>query len=151
MIVVKNKNCAPEFNRGMNRQPNLLNHFFANDLQKMFGSDTQTQIPDVNIVENESSFSIELAAPGLTKEDFKIDLQKDLLTISAEKKEETETKKPNYLKREFNYLGFKRRFQVPENVEVSTITAAYEQGVLKINIPKKEKGNEPDSRTITIG
>jgi HSP20 family protein len=151
MIVVKNKNCTPELNRSLYRQPNPFNHFFANDLQKMFGSDAQTQIPDVNIIENETSYAIELAAPGLSKEDFKIDLQKDLLTISAEKKEETETKKPQYLKREFNYLGFKRRFQVPEHVEAASITATYEQGVLKISMPKKEKGNEPDSRTITIG
>ncbi len=149
MIVVKNKNCTPQTtNRGWNSNP--LNQFFAPEFQSFFGSDFQSQTPGVNIVEDEKGFTIEMAAPGLAKEDFKIDLNKEVLTISADKKVEDETKKPNYIKREFSYNSFKRNFKVTEKIETSGISASYENGVLKVILPKKEKSNEETSKTITI-
>lgn len=151
MIVVKNKHFAPEWKNRAFGHTHPLNQLFANDLQKMFGSDTQSQVPQVNIIEDEKSITIEVAAPGLAKEDLKVDLNKQVLTISAEKKEDAETKKPNYLKREFSYHSFKRSFNVSENIEISAIKASYENGILNVILPKKEKGNEPLTKTITIG
>ncbi len=151
MIVLKNKHFAPEWKNRAFDHAHPFNQFFANDLQKMFGSDTQSQMPQVNITEDEKAVTLELAAPGLTKEDLKVDLNKQVLTISAEKKEDTETKKPNYLKREFSYHSFKRSFNVSEDIEVSAIKASYENGILYVILPKKEKGNEPSTKTITIG
>lgn len=149
MIVVKNKNCTPQTtNRGWNSNP--FNQFFSPELQSLFGSDFQSQTPGVNIIEDEKSFTIEMAAPGLAKEDFKIDLNKEVLTISADKKVEDETKKPNYLKREFSYYSFKRNFRVSEKVETADIKASYENGVLKVILPKKENNNDETSKTIAI-
>jgi len=150
MIVVKNKNCTPQTtNRGWNSNP--FNQFFAPELQSLFGSDFQSQTPSVNVVENEKNITIELAAPGLTKEDFKVDLKKEILTISADKKVEDETKKQNYIKKEFSYNSFKRNFKISEKVETANIKANYENGVLKVILPKKESNNEETSKTITIG
>jgi HSP20 family protein len=156
MIVVKNKNCAPQTaNRGWNSTP--FNQFFAPEFQNFFGSDFQSQTPAVNIVEDEKNFIIEVAAPGLAKEDFKIDLNKEMLTISADKKMEDDSstdvqdkKKPNYIKKEFSYNSFKRNFKVTDKIETSGISASYENGVLKVILPKKEKSNEETSKTITI-
>lgn len=149
MIVVKNKNCTPQTtNRGWNSNP--FNHFFAPEFQGMFGADFQSQTPSVNIVEDEKSFTIEMAAPGLSKEDFKIELNKEVLTISADKKVEAETQKPNYLKKEFSYHSFKRNFRVSEKVETTLIKANYENGVLKVILPKKETDNTESSKTISI-
>lgn len=157
MIVVKNKNCVPQTtNRGWNSNP--FNQFFAPELQNLFGTDSQSQTPPVNIVEYEKNFTIEVAAPGLTKEDFKIDLNNEILNISSEKNPSTnaqddkkdETQKPNYLKKEFSYSSFKRSFKVTDKIETSEIAASYENGVLKVILPKKEKSNEETSKTITI-
>jgi HSP20 family protein len=90
-----------------------------------------------------------VAAPGLKKEDFFIHLEKETLSISADVKQENEEKKPNYLKKEFSYQSFKRSFSMPENVNKDGIQASYENGVLKVSLPKMEK-NEASSKTISV-
>ncbi|PZD76932.1 Hsp20/alpha crystallin family protein [Mesonia sp. K7] len=107
-------------------------------------------IPAVNISENENSFKVEVAAPGKNKEDFHIELEKDVLTISAEAKDEKVEEKSNYTRKEFNYHTFKRAFSLPDMVDSQKITAAYENGVLKIEIPKKEEAKEQTKRMIEI-
>ncbi|POY36358.1 Hsp20/alpha crystallin family protein [Solitalea longa] len=94
--------------------------------------------PAVNVMENETGFTIELAAPGLKKEDFTIDLDKDTLTVSVQK--ESEQKKEegkNYHRREFSFSSFKRSFNLPETVDRENIGAEYNDGVLSLSIPKK--------------
>ena len=101
--------------------------------------------PSVNVLESADAFKIEVAAPGLSKEDFKISVENDTLTIwaeKAEKKSETAEDAPvkadKYLRREFNFNAFKRSFTLPENVGVEGIKAAYTEGVLNVTIPKVE-------------
>ena len=151
MLVVKNKRFPQTWNnRGWNT-PGVFDQFFNREFHPLFGNELQSTLPHVNILEDETGFHIELAAPGLAKEDLKIDLDKQVLTVSAEKKATAEDKKPNYLKREFSYQTFKRSFNVPENVDTTGVKASFENGVLKVVLPKKEKDNTVTSKTITIG
>lgn len=109
------------------------------------------RIPPVNISENENEFQIDLAVPGLKKEDFKINLEKDLLMISAEKKEEkTELDEPRkYNRVEYNYSSFLRTFTLPESADHSKISAAYKEGILHVSVAKKEEA-KIQSREISI-
>ncbi len=108
-------------------------------------------IPAVNIQESEDNFLVEVAAPGKTKEDFNIELGSDVLTISSEsKKENTEEEKGKFTRREFSYSTFKRAFSLPETVDSSKINASYENGVLLINLPKKEEAKVQAKRMIEI-
>ncbi len=107
--------------------------------------------PSVNIIEKDDAFTIEVAAPGLRKEDFNIQLDQDLLTISTEIKNEEEVKdQGKFTRREFNYSSFKRSFNLPESVNTADITAAYENGVLMIGLPKREEAQVQPSRLIEI-
>ncbi len=126
---------------------NLINgDFYMNSNGLYCGNQS---LPAVNISEDENMFNIELAAPGLKKEDFYIEIDNGKLTISA-KKQYTKTQK-NYTKREFNYAGFSRSFAVPkQKVEEGKITATYENGVLNITLPKREEVKPKPSRTVEI-
>lgn len=105
----------------------------------------------VNIKETESAFQLELAAPGLRKEDFNIEIDKDVLTISSEtKKENTENEEGKFTRREFVHTSFKRAFTLPENVNAEDINAAYKDGVLKVSLPKKEAELPKAKRVIEI-
>jgi HSP20 family protein len=122
-----------------------FNHFKTLDrlMHEIFADDHNVKAnkvtPAVNIVENESMFKLEVAAPGLAKEDFKINVEDKILTISAEKKVETDTNEgEKILRREFGYSNFKRTFTLPENVNLSDIKAVYENGVLNVHLPKVE-------------
>ncbi|MFD1769066.1 Hsp20/alpha crystallin family protein [Sphingobacterium suaedae] len=97
-----------------------------------------TRVPAVNISETQNAFRIELAAPGLQKSDFKINVDKNLITISVEKKEEVTTEEKLYSKREFSYSSFTRSFTLPETVDYNSIDAAYTDGVLSVSVGKKE-------------
>lgn len=111
-----------------------FNTFFNDDF---FRKEPVNARPLVNIHETETGFGIELAAPGLSKEDFHIDLDKNLLTISADKKAETTEGESTYTKREFNYFSFTRTFTVPETVDTEAIKGSYENGILTVSLPKK--------------
>ncbi|WP_333866351.1 Hsp20/alpha crystallin family protein [Sphingobacterium sp.] len=117
----------------------FVNTVFDNLFNDNFISDRLvSRVPAVNISESEKSFKIEMAAPGLDKSDFKINVDKNLITISAEKKEETVSEEKLYSKKEFNYSSFSRSFTLPETVDYSNIEAAYEGGVLVLTVGKKE-------------
>lgn len=99
-------------------------------------TENQNDIPAVNIKEEEKSFLLELAAPGFKKDDFKINVEKNLLTISSEVKTENEEKTDNYTRKEFGFSSFSRSFKISENILVDDISANYEDGILKVNLPK---------------
>jgi len=119
---------------------NLFNEFF-NNFPSNWGKDTEAtwSVVPVNIYESENGFQVELNAPGRNKEDFKINIEKGLLTVSFEKKEETTNKELKTIRREFGYTNFKRSFSVDENINTEAIEAKYENGVLKLFLPKKEE------------
>lgn len=99
-----------------------------------------TSVPAVNIADNANHFLLTIAAPGLKKEDFKIALDQNLLTISSEQKtEKTEKEEGKFTRKEYNYNSFSRSFTIPETVDTESIDAKYEDGELKISLPKKEK------------
>lgn len=129
-----------------------IDSLFNTTLADAMGTDFTVSSPSVNIVEQDNQFNMHLAAPGLEKKDFNIRVENDYLVISAEKKSETEdTSKPNYTRREFNYSSFKRSFQLDDNINREGITAAYENGVLNITLPKKdETWKKPSATTIEI-
>lgn len=106
-------------------------------------------LPAVNVKETDSHFDIEVAAPGFKKEDFKIDITKRMLTISAENKNEHTEDKDNYTRKEFSYSSFSRSFSLPETVNESDIKARYENGLLHLILQKSEK-SEPQKRTISV-
>lgn len=117
---------------------NTIDEFFNKSIAEFIGSDFVSNVPAVNVVESDNSFQLEVAAPGKEKSDFNINIEKDRLTISAEKKTEEETKE-KYNRREFSYAAFSRSFTLPETADVDKVSAAYENGVLIIEIPKMEK------------
>jgi len=98
--------------------------------------------PSVNIIENKEDFNLSLAVPGMKKEDFKIDVTGNLLTISCEKEEKKEEKDVRYSRKEYNYSSFSRSFTMPEDVNYEKIDATYEDGVLKLSLPKKEEAKK---------
>ena len=111
-----------------------------------------TSIPAVNIREDDDSFNVQVAAPGKSKEDFNIELDNDVLTISAEEKKENETTDKNgrFTRKEFSYSNFKRSFSLPDSVDSSKISASYNNGVLEIALPKREEAKVQAKRMIDI-
>ena len=134
-----------------NRNP-LFNDLFEDFLETMPFNDYRNQswCPAVNIKENDSSYGIEFAVPGMKKEDFKINLENNTLTISSEKEETKEEANEKYTRKEFSVRSFSRSFTLPKTVEAENISAAYTDGVLTINIPKKMEDNTKLSKEIAI-
>lgn len=129
--------------RNGNVFPRIMNDLF--ETSPFFGTDLldtnidfTVKAPSVNIIENNKEYQVELAAPGLEKKDFKIELENRVLSISSEVEEEREEEDANYKRREFSYNSFCRSFQLPEDVLADKIDARYEGGILKLHIPKKE-------------
>lgn len=112
---------------------------------------TSTNIPAVNIKETQNSFLVEMAAPGMKKEEFNISLDGNTLTISSEKKQEESKNEEKYSRKEFSYQSFYRSFNLPKDVvDSEKIMAKYEDGVLLLEIPKKEEAIPKPARTIQI-
>ncbi|WP_183573351.1 Hsp20/alpha crystallin family protein [Mucilaginibacter sp. X5P1] len=131
-----------KFNNG---QKNYGVNPFFNDVFDTILNDTflgdklVSRVPAVNIAETENEFQIELAAPGLKKEDFKINLDKNVLSVSTEKKAENVEEGKKFSKREYNYTSFVRSFTLPETVDHSKIDAEYADGILKLIVAKREE------------
>jgi len=118
---------------------------------QLLSKSTVNRIPAVNIVENEIEFQLEIAAPGINKEDFKINLEKDQLSVSAGKQDDKESEeKKQYNRREFNYSVFTKKFTLPESVDTNKIAAEYKDGILFIHISKKAE-LKIQSREIIVG
>lgn len=104
----------------------------------VFNWPTAKNIPSVNVTETPKEFKIEMAAPGLERKDFHVEVENGMLTIKSEKQEEKEEKGKNFIRKEYSFNQFCRSFQVPENILAEKIDAKYENGILKVALPKKE-------------
>ena len=136
-------------NRGTALNP-WIGDVFDNFFNDNFLSDRMvSRVPAVNISETDEHYHIELAVPGLSKEDFKINLDENVLSISAEKKEESQEEKKNYSRKEYSYTSFVCSFNLPDSVDQSSIEAAYQNGVLKIDVAKREEAKH-QTREISI-
>jgi HSP20 family protein len=107
-------------------------------------------MPPANIIEGEKEYRLELSVPGFRKEDFNIDIEQGVLTISSERKEESNKEEKNYSRKEFSYSSFSRTFQLPENCDENSINAKYDNGVLQLTIPKKEVATAKPKKQIKI-
>jgi HSP20 family protein len=107
-------------------------------------------LPPVNIMEQENQFLVTLAAPGMKREDFKIDLSGNMLNISNETEEEKEETEKTFTRKEYNYRGFSRSFSLPEGIDTEKIEAKYEDGILKITLPRTEESKMKVGKSIPI-
>ncbi len=133
------------------RNKSLFNEFFNhNYAPAYYDNSCYYNTPAVNIVEEKDSFKIEVAAPGLNKNDFHIELDNFVLTVSSIKEEKKEENNNKFTTREFNYASFNRSFTLPRTVKTDKINASHKDGILIITIPKKEEAIEKPMRKIAI-
>ena len=127
--------------------PSIFSDFFDNDWMRKANATT----PAVNVIENETVYKVEVAAPGMTKEDFCVHLaDEDQLVISMEKKNETKDNNNKYLRREFSYSKFQQTLILPDDVEKEHISAAVNDGVLTIDLPKKQKTQDEKAKECKV-
>ena len=128
--------------------PSLINEFFNDDFGMNFLNRSHS-VPSVNSLENNDSFEIDLAVPGMKKEDFTIELNDKVLVISSETSNTNENDKMRL--NEFNFSSFQRSFRVPDSVDHDKIKANYKNGILKIKLPKRKESISKPNRVINIG
>lgn len=153
-------NCTPKHQHTMTiskyRPANspfneMMNEFFGRDIGKVLGNDdARRALPAVNILERGNEFELRLTAPGYSKEDLKLNIEDDMLTISAERKMEELKEGERYTRREFQQSSFSRSFRLPESINADGILAEYRNGVLHVRIPKSE-AVKSKTRNISIG
>lgn len=133
--------------------PSVMEELFKPDFMGGIQGFSNSTVPAVNIKETETEFKIELASPGLKREDFKIEIDENVLSISSERKKELEEKSENgkYTRKEFSFSSFKRSFTLPETVNEEDIKANYQDGVLHLTLPKREEALPKPKRFIEIG
>jgi HSP20 family protein len=110
----------------------------------------EMNVPAVNVAEHKDHYLLSMSAPGLKKDDFKIDVDGDLLTISSEKEESKEEKDEKYTRKEYNYSSFSRSFTLPEGTEKEKVAAKYEDGVLKITVPRNKAAKNTSAKQIAV-
>lgn len=118
---------------------NVIDRFFNDSVARSGGSAAYSFVPKVDVFEEETVFEIHVAVPGMNKEDFKIDLNEDSLTISGERKYSKEKKENNLRSIETSYGSFSRTFTLPDNIDLNKIEAAYTNGILEVTLPKDAK------------
>ena len=128
--------------------PSLMNEFFNDDFGLNFFNRNYS-VPSVNSIENNDSFEIDLAVPGMKKEEFSIELNDKVLVISSESSNNIENDKMRL--NEFNFSSFQRSFRVPDSVDQDKIKANYKNGILKIKLPKRKESISKPNRVINIG
>jgi len=137
----------------------LVNNFFDDFITKDLFDWTDrnfaaigSNLPSVNLKETDTKIEVELAAPGMKREDFKVEIDNDILMISSEKEEKKEEvrKKENYIRREFNYHSFSRTFSLPDTIDDTKVEASYKDGILHIIVPKKENIKKRTLKNIPI-
>lgn len=145
MSVVKWKNrpVFPSIN-------SMLDSLFSNTTDFYSEVEKGTSIPAVNVTETDDSFGLEVAAPGKSKKDFKVEVDNGVLSISSENEETKETEEKNYTRKEYSFNSFCRSFTLPENVDPEGIKAKYVDGVLNVTVPKKEP-SKPEVKSIKVG
>jgi len=142
----------------MNLVKKTNGHYFPSVFDELFRPDfggrqlnfNTPAVPPVNIRETDLGYEVELSAPGSRKEDFSIEVDNGLLTISSEVKSEDNVEEGKYTRREFSFASFKRSFTLPETANQDDIRASYDAGVLKIAIPKKEEALPKAKRLIEV-
>jgi HSP20 family protein len=148
MSLIKRNGNFPSF-------PTLFDDLFSRELFNWNNSNfstTSTTVPSVNIRETDSSFEVEMAAPGMEKKDFHISLEGNTLTIASQKQSKQEQEQDGYSRKEFSYQSFQRSFELPKDVvDEENIAARYENGLLHLTIPKKEAARKKAPRLIEIG
>jgi HSP20 family protein len=135
--------------RKRNSNPFYMSNLFDDDFFPVFSNMTSS-MPAVNIKEDEKSYLLDLAIPGIDKKDMNIDINEDVLTISSETKNEAEENKDGYKRKEFSYSSFCRSFYIPENVNREKITASYKDGILNVVLPKQEEEKTKLTKQIKI-
>ncbi len=131
--------------------PNLFDEFFGMDYYPAhYRRNDYKNLPAVNITEDDEAYTIEVAAPGLEKKDFKIDLENDVLTIASSKEDRNVENQDHYTRREFSYGSFSRSFTLPDTVESEKISASHKNGILYVNVPKREEAKVKPARQIAI-
>lgn len=141
-------NCAPV--RYASPVDRLASELFGRDISHFFGSDDHfTRSARVNIVERKDDFQVQVLAPGFTKEDLKLNIEGDNLTITGEHKASDLAEGDRYTRREFSAASFKRSFTLPKTVKADAVSATYEAGVLTVSIPKSEE-SKPVARMVEI-
>lgn len=143
-------NLVKRNNSNSNFFPSIMEELFRPDWMGGSQNPNNLSVPPVNIRETDTSFEVELSAPGKTKEDFNIEIDNELLTISSEFKSESTTEEGKFTRREFSYSAFRRSFTLPETVKDDDIKASYENGILKISLPKREEALPKPKRMIDI-
>jgi HSP20 family protein len=151
MDIVKkqtnNNGHGAQRERDLSFFPSPFNSLFEN----VFSTEGMvSRVPSVNVYETDHEVVLEFSAPGYKKDDIKIELEKDLLSISGEIKNEQTDEKRSYSRREFQMSSFKRSFTIPEIVDTDKINASYEDGLLKVSMPKRDEAKPKPPRTIQI-
>jgi len=141
MLARINKGYVPAY------WDNFFNDSFFNNYNPVACNQTS---PAVNIVEDDKVFRIDMAVPGMSKKDFDINLDSDVLTISREQKGEAKENTHRYMRREFSFNKFKRSFQLPDTIDQENINASHESGILSIQLPKKEEVVQKSPKQIEI-
>jgi len=137
------------FNRGY--LPTYRDDFFNDRFFNSFNTPAhKVNSPAVNVIENDIEFVIEVAVPGLSKKDFSIEVEDDLLVISSVQSEKKEEEKPQYSRREFSYTNFKRSFQLPETIDQEQIKASHDSGIVSVTLPKKEEVVQAAPKQIEV-
>lgn len=139
--------------RRLNDLPTQINRTLGRDSAELFGWNAYvgSTVPAVNILETNDEFEIEVAAPGYTKEDFKVELQQDKLIISSSREPKVQhSDNIKYTKREFDYGNWERIFTLPNTVQTDSIIGHYENGILSLSVPKKEEAKVKPPKTIEI-
>jgi HSP20 family protein len=135
------------------RIPSVFNDFFKpwNEWFDETGIWGRTMnVPAVNITEQKNEYKVELAVPGMKKDDFKIDVDGNMLTISSEKEESSEEKEKKFTRKEYSYSSFSRSFTLPEEINLDKIEAKYEDGVLRLSLPRKEEAKISSAKHIAV-
>jgi HSP20 family protein len=150
---VKSKNMTlVKVNNPLSKSLDGFMSDFFNDFPTAVGKTFREDVmnfPPINITEKDNAYLIEMAAPGYSKEDFKIDMEGNLLNISSEKKQEQKEENEKSIGKEFSYKSFKRSFTVDEKIDTDNIQAKYENGVLQLELPKRQEAAK-NNKSITI-
>jgi HSP20 family protein len=148
--ILEDKTMLPSL-RNRTSLPSLVEEYFNGDfLPRFFDVENYNSVPAVNIVESKDEYRIDVAAPGLNKEDFRINIEKNVLTVSSEKEEKREENDEKIMRKEFSYYSFKRCFSLPETINADKIKAIHKDGILQIVVPKREEAKEKPAREIKI-
>jgi len=129
-----------------------FDRFFRNDFLEPWNDRFSDTIPSINITENKDNYLVEMAAPGLKKEDFNVRMEGNMLTISCEKETETRDDGQNdrYQRREYNYSSFSRSLTLPDHADSANIKARYNDGILNLTIPKKAGPDREQGKKINV-